>query len=203
MNKKILLLGTFIALFLGCADRQKLVVIQDEHNHSKATLSFYENNTLKASYAVLVGRNGIADDSAKKEGDGKTPFGEYNITTLFGKEELRGSKMPFIKTNNSIHCVDDTKSSYYNRIVDSTVIKKDYDSFENMLRDDGVYDIGAVIAYNDDAVKGNGSCIFIHIKNKNSTPTSGCIALGKDELVVLLKMLDIKKRPTIEIKNVR
>jgi len=42
-------------------------------------------------------------------------------------------------------------------------------------------------------IKGKGSAIFIHI-TKNYKPTAGCIALKKNDLLALLKVIDKKTK---------
>lgn len=201
MNKKILSFIFSALLFSGCSIKQELLVFQNESNSSKATLVFYENGKKIASYNAIVGKNGISDKDAKLEGDGKTPFGSYPITAIFGKGEQTNQNMSYIKTTPSLHCVDDSKSANYNRIIDSAVVQKDYDSYEDMLRSDGLYDIGAVIAYNESGAKGRGSCIFMHIAKQDGKPTAGCVALTKEDLSEVLKRLDISKKPNIVIEK--
>jgi L,D-peptidoglycan transpeptidase YkuD (ErfK/YbiS/YcfS/YnhG family) len=200
MNKNILSFALAALLLSGCAIKQQIVVRQDSSNIQKAVVELYENNSLVASYSAQIGRNGVAKSGEKREGDGKTPSGNFPITTLFGKETFLNTTMPFIKAEASIYCVDDTKSRYYNRIVDAQMIEKDFDSFEYILRGDGQYDIGAVIGYNEANEAGKGSCIFMHIQKDSNSPTAGCVALSKEDLSSLLNRLDISKNPHIEIK---
>jgi L,D-peptidoglycan transpeptidase YkuD (ErfK/YbiS/YcfS/YnhG family) len=70
-----------------------------------------------------------------------------------------------------------------------------------MLREDGLYDIGAVIDYNPEGKKDAGSCIFMHIANKEGKPTAGCIALKKEDMEQIASMLSKNKTPIIEIKE--
>jgi L,D-peptidoglycan transpeptidase YkuD (ErfK/YbiS/YcfS/YnhG family) len=196
MNKNILLAGVAVALFCGCTQRQLLVVTPLDTNSSKGVAKLYENGFETASYDVMLGRNGVAKMNKKREGDGKTPSGEYSISALFGKEILNQS-MIFIKTSKTLHCIDDVNSSYYNRIEDSEKIVKDYVSYEEMLRDDGLYDMGALIDYNKDGAKGLGSCIFIHISSGKET--AGCVSMDAKSLNELLLKLDASKNPTIRI----
>jgi D-alanyl-D-alanine dipeptidase len=200
MNKNILSFTLTALLLSGCGIKQQIVVRQDSSNTQKTVVDFYENGSLVASYPAQIGRNGVARSGEKREGDGKTPGGNFPITTLFGKEAFANTAMPFLKTEASIYCVDDTKSRYYNRIVDAKTTEKDFDSFEYMLREDGQYDIGAVIEYNKDNEAGKGSCIFIHIQKDANSPTAGCVALSKEDLSSLLNKLDISKNPHIVIK---
>ncbi|MGE4399844.1 MAG: L,D-transpeptidase [Campylobacterales bacterium] len=202
MNKKNLILtAVAAAIYLsGCADKQNIVVIPLEHNNSKATVELYENGVKKMTFKALLGRNGVAKIGKKQEGDGKTPSGKYPLTALFGNNN-GNQKMPFIKTHPNLYCIDDSKSMSYNKIIDANKTVKDYDSFEYMLREDGQYDVGAVIDYNEKGEPMRGSCIFIHIQKSDTSPTAGCIALRKEDIVKLLNAIDKTKNPTVEIKE--
>ena len=47
-----------------------------------------------------------------------------------------------------------------------------------------------MIGYNTEpVVPGAGSAIFLHIARPDLTPTDGCIAIGREELVRLLPLL--------------
>lgn len=191
-----------IALFLsGCIQKQRLVVIPENSGFAKAKVYFFEGDKLINSYDATIGRNGVAAKNQKKEGDGKTPSGIYGITAIFGKSEPSGINMPFIKTDSSLRCVDDPKSSHYNLIIDSSKVVADYASSEEMLREDGLYDIGAVIDYNSEGKKNAGSCIFMHIANKEGKPTAGCVAFKEEDMKQIASLLSKDKEPTIEIKE--
>ena len=58
-----------------------------------------------------------------------------------------------------------------------------------MFRYDGKYDLVIVLDYNiKKTISRKGSAIFIHITN-NYSPTAGCIALSKKDLIILLKVI--------------
>ena len=151
-----------------------------------------------------MGRNGIApadglckinhtDTSIKNEGDGKGPSGVFSIGSLFGNKKKLNSKMPYFKIAKNIHCVDDVNSQLYNKIVP----KQDgYKSYETMLRDDGLYNLGAVVKYNSNpTIKTRGSCIFLHISANRAT--AGCTSMQEPKLREVLKWLDKKKNPLL------
>ena len=63
-----------------------------------------------------------------------------------------------------------------------------------MFRRDFKYDFIIPIKYNMDKIKlGKGSAIFIHL-TKNYKPTAGCIALSKNDLLILLKIINKKTK---------
>jgi L,D-peptidoglycan transpeptidase YkuD (ErfK/YbiS/YcfS/YnhG family) len=196
MNKSFLMpLLLCLFVFFGCQYKQTILIKPNEVNKSIGTAEFYEDGRQVVVYDVVLGRNGIS--AQKIEGDGNTPVGEYSISTIFGKDDFGITNMPFVKTSKTLHCVDDINSGNYNKLVDSTKTNKDYESYEEMLRDDGLYDMGAVIDYNKNGVRGLGSCIFLHIKSDK--PTAGCVSMDAKELRELLLRLDNRKNPIIKI----
>jgi L,D-peptidoglycan transpeptidase YkuD (ErfK/YbiS/YcfS/YnhG family) len=60
-------------------------------------------------------------------------------------------------------------------------------SADRLKRDDHLYDLVLVLGYNDRTrVKGRGSAIFLHLARPGFTPTAGCIALERHDLMMLL-----------------
>jgi len=60
-------------------------------------------------------------------------------------------------------------------------------SHEKLWRDDGVYDVIVVLGYNDDPpVRGKGSAIFLHVARPDYSPTEGCVACARADLLALL-----------------
>jgi L,D-peptidoglycan transpeptidase YkuD (ErfK/YbiS/YcfS/YnhG family) len=56
-----------------------------------------------------------------------------------------------------------------------------------MMRSDSLYDLVLVLGYNDrPRVKGKGSAIFLHLARRGFTPTDGCIALSRPDMLMLL-----------------
>jgi L,D-peptidoglycan transpeptidase YkuD (ErfK/YbiS/YcfS/YnhG family) len=68
------------------------------------------------------------------------------------------------------------------------------------MRADGVYDIVVPLGFNDGPiVPGRGSAIFLHVARDGYTPTAGCVALARDDLLAMLGLLD--QHPAIEIRQ--
>ncbi len=132
-----------------------------------------------------VGRSGIAQK--RSEGDGVTPIGDWPIrNVLYRADRIAPPDMSFDKralTSNGGWC-DAPTDPNYNRLV-----QLPYDaSHEEMWRQDRLYDIVAVLGFNDDPViPGRGSAIFLHIARENYGPTEGCIALAMPDLLDVLR----------------
>lgn len=153
------------------------------------------------SYPCSIGKGGIRSD--KKEGDGATPVGEFFIRQIFYRaDKLSADEIATLQkvkahgfsvralTPDDIW-VDDVRSAFYNQGIKASDLKDKTISHENLWRDDDVYDIIAVVGYNDSpVVKGRGSAIFMHIArvlpSGSYGPTAGCIAFTKPDLLKVL-----------------
>lgn len=152
---------------------------------------------VSGAIAATVGKNGIAPKDAKREGDGRTPSGIYDLRLAFGYEPSVNTKLQYRQATDNDFWVDDPKSQEYNTWVTG---KPQADSFEYMRRKDDLYKYGIVIEYNTQPiVAGNGSAIFIHVWKGEGESTSGCVALSEDNLRKLLAWLDLQRKPGIVI----
>jgi D-alanyl-D-alanine dipeptidase len=193
---------------------QAVVVTTENWTNTKGEARVYERSDVKSEWKavgdefdVVIGRSGLAwgQDSApekiadfKKEGDGKSPAGLFPLTFAFGKADSAGSsKLSYRKLDKFTECIDDAASHHYNRVVGRMQVGVfDWKSSEKMAEITPEYDLGVFVAYNSyPVVKGNGSCIFLHIWKDANTPTSGCTAMEKANLEKIVNRLDPKKNP--------
>ena len=81
---------------------------------------------------------------------------------------------------------NDTSSAYYNKEIQINKKIK----HEKLYRNDHKYDYLILIKYNyKKTIKNKGSAIFIHI-TKNYKPTAGCIAISKNDFLILTKLIN-------------
>lgn len=189
---------------------QMIVVVSDDYNISNAKLQRYSLKNSKwqkvgSAIDIKIGKNGmgwglglhkIPKNAAiiKKEGDGKSPIGIFELGYAFGYEPY-DVKYPYNVMKEYHHCVDDRNSMYYNRIINSNArIIKDYTSFENMKFPANYYKYGIVVKHNPNNLPGMGSCIFMHIK---SIPTTGCNAMSEDEIKEIIAWLKKEANPIL------
>ena len=140
------------------------------------------------------------NDPVKKEGDLRAPAGIFPIGTSFGyaDEEPAGWRMPYLHLTPSVECVDDPQSAYYNQVVDRSTVTPDWKSSEKMLRPDGLYQWGLVIAQNIHPVRpGGGSCIFLHVWPGPGEATVGCTATAVEQMEIILGWLDPARAPML------
>ena len=68
-----------------------------------------------------------------------------------------------------------------------------------MWREDHLYDLVAVLGYNDDpVVPGKGSAIFLHLARPDFSATHGCVALTRDDWLAAIAQLKPGDQVVIE-----
>jgi D-alanyl-D-alanine dipeptidase len=193
---------------------QAVVVTTKDWAATQGNAHLFERKNAKSkwksvgvSFPVVVGRNGLAADGenisreamvAKKEGDGKSPAGLFPLTSAFGiADSLGSSKFSYQKLTEFTECVDDSNSTFYNKIAHRMRVGNlDWKSSEKMAEITPEYDLGVFVAYNSyPVVEDKGSCIFLHIWKDANTPTSGCTAMERGNLEKITGWLDPAKNP--------
>ena len=163
---------------------------------------------------VAVGRNGLgwgrglhtpadarADGPSKREGDGRAPAGIFRLSSAFGyapSRDARWVRLPYHASDESIECVDDTASRFYNQRVDRDTLPPDWSSHEEMRRPDALYRWGVWVDHNTGpAAPGRGSCIFMHIRSRPGAPTVGCTAFAEEDIRRIVAWLNPRSRPVL------
>ncbi len=216
--------------------KQMIVVKSDNWESIKAKLVLYEKDTngkwLKTSEEIpaVLGKKGfgwgrgifnpsdVKNNTYRQEGDKRAPAGIFSISGIFGIEEKEKAKkdlklkMPYTYLTDTTRCIGEGKSKYYNQIIDTKNVTKDWDDDRNNemmryegLRDEQAYKWGVFIDNNSNSNpnpemktdKNAGSCIFIHIWKNEETGTSGCTAIKERDIEKIVTWLDIKKKPII------
>ncbi len=148
-------------------------------------------------YKCKLGRSGIR--AHKTEGDGATPAGTFPLRHVFYRGDRLGpiaTDLPCSEIGESDGWCDEPDDPLYNR----KVILPHSSSTERMWRDDNQYDVVVVLGHNDDpVVPRKGSAIFLHVKNSNGNATAGCIALTRDEILNVLRI--VRSDCTLEIQD--
>lgn len=135
-------------------------------------------------FRCALGRGGVRRD--KREGDGATPAGSWPLrTVLYRPDRIASpaSDLPVASIRPADGWCDAPNDPSYNRPVPLPYPA----SAERMWRDDNLYDLLAVIGYNDDPPKPDrGSAIFLHVARTDYGSTEGCIALALADLQEVL-----------------
>lgn len=142
-----------------------------------------------------LGRSGIV--SRKREGDGGTPIGTFELLHVYYRPD-RGvhprTVLPVVVLTSHSGWCDDPRHNRYNRPVTLPFAA----SHENMWRGDRLYDIVVVLDCNMyPAVKGRGSAIFFHIAREDYRPTEGCVAVAPEHMRLLLSRIGVGAKMVI------
>lgn len=161
-------------------------VIKNKADPTKGVLHF-QNMTFNCA----LGKGGVLPQGLKKEGDGATPAGLYSLRRLYMRSDKIKSLITCLDvtlTQQNMGWCDDVASNNYNM----PIIHPFAGSAEHLWRDDDLYDIVIETSHNSaPVIKGAGSCIFMHVARDNYSPTHGCVALAKADLIELLKHIGV------------
>lgn len=134
-----------------------------------------------------IGWAGACDAADKREGDGRTPRGRYQLRTVLARPDRTSvaTRLPFRWLTTDDGWSDDPADPAYNRPVRHPHAF----SAEHLWRDDGLYDVIVTLSHNDaPPTPGHGSAIFLHCSNGNR-PTEGCVAIDRAALIALVERL--------------
>ena len=142
-------------------------------------------------FKCCIGKKGLKKQ--KKEGDYSTPKGIFTIGTFYYRKDRVFKLITNLKTKvikPYMGWCDDPKHKMYNKEI--KINKKT--SCEKLFRKDHKYDYLIVVNYNKKKIiPGKGSAIFIHL-TQNYNPTAGCIALKKNDFIILMKLINRKTK---------
>jgi len=133
---------------------------------------------------AAIGRGSVRP--LKREGDGGTPLGRFPVRrVLYRADRALRPRVPL-----PVHAIgeadgwcDDPNDRNYNRLIALPSSR----SAEGLKRADHLYDLVLVLGYNDlPRIKGRGSAIFVHLARPGYTPTEGCIAFSRRDLLAVL-----------------
>ena len=140
------------------------------------------------TFACALGAGGVVGE--KREGDHASPAGRFPLREILYRAdrlERPVTGLPLRAIDPADGWCDAPDDPAYNRPVTLPYGA----STENLWRADNVYDLIVVIGYNDAPVRpGRGSAIFLHIATDGYGPTEGCVALARDDLLVVLARLE-------------
>jgi len=133
---------------------------------------------------AAIGRGSVRP--LKREGDGGTPLGRFPVRrVLYRADRAFRPHVPL-----PVHAIgkadvwcDDPNDRNYNRLITLPSPR----GAEGLRRSDHLYDLVLVLGYNDlPRIKGRGSAIFVHLARPGYTPTEGCIAFSRRDLLAVL-----------------
>lgn len=180
-------------------DSVKQIIAVQYAGGSKAVIKMFEkqwingkvvwNETLSCD--GNVGQNGI---DKVREGDKKTPTGDFGMLQAFGIKPNPGTVLPYVDIEETTYCCGDTKA--YNRIIDVREVKHDCKG-EHMIEYTPEYNYGFFFDYNKECEYGKGSALFFHCTGAKPS-TAGCIAVSEKDMVTILRAIDKNARLVID-----
>ena len=142
-------------------------------------------------FRCCIGKSGTK--KIKIEGDNATPKGIFTLGTLYYRKDRVKKPVTNLKTKiikSNLGWCNDPMHMFYNKEIK---IQKKI-RHEKLYRKDQKYDYFLVINYNIKKTFPNkGSAIFLHL-TKNYHQTAGCIALKKNDFLILLKLINKKTK---------
>jgi L,D-peptidoglycan transpeptidase YkuD (ErfK/YbiS/YcfS/YnhG family) len=166
--------------------RPQVVLVQTSGTHATVTACTRrkDGSYVRAlgPYRARIGYNGLAPAGGKREGDGRTPRGNFALRTGFGTATDPGTDVNWLKVDSKDVWVDDPASKLYNRHA-RLPAKGRWTSAERM--DQAAYRYAQVIGYNPRNTPGRGSAIFLHLSTGGAT--SGCVSLSSGHLLSVLR----------------
>ena len=181
---------------------QIMIVVPEEKDSYFATFYYYVKKNKKWEEFLVseahIGKNGLGKE---KEGDGKTPIGVFKFNKYFGIADDPGTKLPYIKLNDSLYWDGDSDSKYYNQMVNIETYQ-DFDKAqsEHLIEEDLAYQYAMNINYNEEGIPKKGSAIFLHCYS-NKPYTGGCVALPELNMIEVIKKASQNARIIIDYKE--
>ena len=166
---------------------------------SNAKVSLYkkENNSFinTFNYDAFIGKNGLGKE---KEGDSKSPEGDFGIIQAFGIKANPGTSINYLNVTKDHYCCDED-CQYYNKIIDAKAVNHKCKG-EHIIDYVPQYNYGFFLDYNKEGVYPKGSAILFHVKGKRPY-TAGCIAVDEEAMITILNEIDSNTRICIYKAN--
>jgi L,D-peptidoglycan transpeptidase YkuD (ErfK/YbiS/YcfS/YnhG family) len=136
------------------------------------------------TFDCALGRSGLVAD--KREGDGGTPIGRFPFRRLLYRADRVAhieTRLPARHIERDDGWCDDPASPDYNQPVRLPHPAR----HEQLWLESPLYDLVVVIGHNDDPiVPGAGSAVFLHVARDDWSPTAGCVAFRREDLLTIL-----------------
>jgi len=136
-------------------------------------------------FPCSIGKGGVRTD--KREGDGATPRADMSIAGMLYRADRIAQPAPWaIPIGPRDLWSDACDAPDYNLMVQAPYAP----SHEKLRRADPLYDLILLTDWNwPKATAGRGSAIFMHQWRRPGYPTEGCIALRRDHLHAIARMV--------------
>ena len=182
-------------------DQIMIVVPLNKDSYSANFYYYIKRQNVWFEYFQSEAHIGYKGLGKQKEGDQKTPQGIFKFNSYFGIADNPGTKLPYIKLNNSLYWNGDSNSDRYNQMVNiETYQNFDKSKSEHLIDETLAYQYAMNINYNEEGIPYKGSAIFLHCYTKNPY-TAGCVALPYTYMESVLKNVSKNARIIIDLKE--
>jgi len=183
---------------------QLFIVAAYDENANDAWISLHEKQADGTWHMVMttpgfIGRAGLGKT---KEGDLKTPTGEFRFNRAFGIADDPGSKIPYVKADNDTYWSADSREGYhYNELInlkDFPGLDIENGEYEHILDFPYHYQYCLNISYNEEGTPELGSAIFLHCYAPAKPFTGGCVSIPEDYMKYIMRRVDEKTAVLID-----
>jgi L,D-peptidoglycan transpeptidase YkuD (ErfK/YbiS/YcfS/YnhG family) len=133
-------------------------------------------------FDARIGWGGLAPAGQKREGDRRTPRGNFPLRSGFGQVGNPGTRLTWLTVDSKDVWVDDPDSTLYNLHARLPANGR-WTSAERL--DIAAYHYAQVIGYNEARTPGRGSAIFMHVSTGGAT--AGCVSMSQGHLLAILR----------------
>lgn len=174
--------------------KQVILIEQNEDENSVGRLFLLTKNEDNVWQEYLqckayLGKKGI---NKIREGDVRTPTGDYGFLMAFGAKDDPGSLIPYTKLTDTMYLCGDKE--YYNQFIDiSKLNHRCSGNSEHLLSYVPQYNYALFIDYNKEHIYGKGSAIFLHCFG-NYPFTMGCVSVAEENMIKILRTVDANAR---------
>lgn len=109
---------------------------------------------------AYIGKKGTTKE--KEEGDLKTPIGEFKLGIILGTHPVEevNSNLNYEQITEDMYWIDDSKSKFYNQLVNISKVEKDWNSAEHLIDYPIQYEYLIEIKTNPKNIPGKRKCNF-------------------------------------------
>lgn len=152
-----------------------------------------------------IGYGGLSREGERRQGDGTTPLGTYDLPSAFGTHRRKATwDVPYHRIRKGDYWVGDNASPHYNRMRHRSrggfrwwLPTSHRDASERLLDYRRQYEYALVTGFNAEQVRGRGFAIFLHVNGRGAT--AGCVSVPRGFMRLLLNRLDPDRHPVIAI----
>ncbi|ORT99646.1 Choline-binding protein [Anaerovibrio sp. JC8] len=151
-----------------------------------AWISMHEKNKQGQWHQIMttpgfIGKQGLGKT---REGDGMTPVGTFYFNAAFGIAPDPGCAIPYQQVDENCYWSGDERPGMkYNQMVDIRQMPGlNTEASEHIVDYKTHYVYCLNISYNEKAVPGEGSAIFLHCFGPNKPYTGGCVAIPAEKM---------------------